>query len=390
MKSKTFCLAPWTHGLVHTDLTMRPCCASTTVSDITVDNYIHWWNGADMKQLRSDLHNGIKNPGCDFCWKTEALGHNSLRQNYNNLFNKYVKFSNITDSAKKDFVPMDGPVTWDLRLGNLCNLKCVMCSPAFSDKIQEEIDNNKQIINSIFPNKLTSDTSSISDWTNIDKIDAFFIDIKKSARWIKLQGGEPLAVKSVRSLITELNASQTTLSLTTNGTILDKKLLNALSNLDHIEISISVESADQNNNIIRYGSDWNIIDKNIKLLKLLPNVDIQLNHVLQITSVFYLKNVLQYSEENDLHLAIGLLKSPDYLSLNACPREYLEQMIDDIDSITIIHKKNQYIKPYIKNIIDQTVFDPNKWYDFKNYVKVLDKIRPNKFSSVLKFKGIDI
>ena len=50
----------------------------------------------------------------------------------------------------------------------------------------------------------------------------------------------------------------------------------------------------------------NLIDYNkaISELKQLPNVDIQINHVLQITSIFYLKDVLQFSEEHGFHLNI--------------------------------------------------------------------------------------
>ena len=90
MKAKTFCLAPWTHGLVHSDLTMRPCCVSTAPSTITFHRYKEWWNSPDMQQLRSDLFTGIQNHNCESCWKLEEQGKDSLRLNYNSLFKKYV------------------------------------------------------------------------------------------------------------------------------------------------------------------------------------------------------------------------------------------------------------------------------------------------------------
>ena len=37
------------------------------------------FNSPEMKQLRSDLLAGIKNPTCDACWKREARGQRSFR-----------------------------------------------------------------------------------------------------------------------------------------------------------------------------------------------------------------------------------------------------------------------------------------------------------------------
>jgi len=385
MKSKTFCLAPWMHGVVHTNLTMRPCCVSTAQSTVTFDRYQEWWNSSDMKELRSDLFNGIQNHDCENCWKLEEQGKESLRLNYNNLFKKYANFNNIMESANNNFILKDDPITWDLRLGNLCNLKCVMCTSTFSDKIHQEIINNKDLIDEVFPNKLAIDNST-RDWTAGPTADAFFNNIKKTVRWLKLQGGEPLTNKNIRTLIQSLNKNQTTLAITTNGTVLDKTLYDGLKQLDQIEFSISVEAIGPANDIIRYGSKWDQIKENILKLKELPNVDIQINHVLQITSVFYLKDVLQFSEDNKFHFSLIPLKDPEYLSLSACPREYLITMLDDINMLEIKHPKNQYIKNFITNIVEKTVFDETHWNDFCNYVKLLDQLRPNRYSSILKFK----
>jgi MoaA/NifB/PqqE/SkfB family radical SAM enzyme len=385
MKSTSFCLAPWTHGLVHTDLTMRPCCVSTSRSDITFDHYKEWWNSSDMKKLRSDLFNGVKNHNCNACWKLEEQGKESLRLNYNNLFKKYVNFNSVVESANNNFILKDDPITWDLRLGNLCNLKCVMCNSTLSDKINQEIIDNKESIDNLFPNKLKIN-SSVADWTSGAKADEFFTNIRKTVRWLKLQGGEPLTVKNVRALIESLDKKQTTLAITTNGTILDKTLYNKLTNLDRIEFSISIEAVGPANDIIRYGSNWNQIKENILKLKELPNVDIQINHVLQITSVFYLKDVLQFSEEHGFHCSIIPLTDPEYLSLSACPREYLITMLNDINMLDIKHPKNQYIKDFITKIINETVFNKILWNEFHNYITLLDQLRPNRYSSVLQFK----
>ena len=355
------------------------------MSSITFDNYSEWWNSSGMQDLRSDLYNGIHNKNCTHCYETEAQGKESPRLNYNNIFRKYANFIEIKQSAANNFIVDREPVTWDLKLGNLCNLKCVMCVPELSSKIEAEINENKELIGSVFPKKIMFNATAL-DWSSSGEADKFFEAIKKSVRWLKLQGGEPFAIKKVRDLIQSLDTNQTTLAITTNGTVLDQPLYNGLANMESLEISISIEAAGPANDIIRYGSDWEVIKRNILRLQELPNIDLQINHILQITSVFYLKDVLQFSEEHGLHLNVKSLDYQDELALSACPKEYLLQMLDDLNTVDIKHPKNQYIKNYVNTVVSSTVFNPQHWEDFKKYVALLDQLRPNKYSSILMFK----
>lgn len=379
---KTFCLAPWVHATVHTDATMRPCCMSKLESNTPYHSYITWWNGESMRSLRKDLSNGIKNDTCRGCWSQEILGKESLRHNYNNLFKNYADYNEIKNAEANNYIASD-PKTWDLRLGNLCNIKCVMCNSTYSNKIADEVTQKKDLINRLFPNKLSLDTVS-QNWTGTDTAKKFLDQIFPDAKWIRLQGGEPLAQKNIRDMLD--NFSDATLAITTNGTILDQRVYQALAKLPRVEISISVEAVSEANNIIRYGSDWEEIKNNLLQLVKLPNVDLQIIHVLQLTSVFYLADVLQFCEQNNIHLQIVELHKPEYLSLSACPTEYVEQMIAKIDLLEIQHPKNQYIKKYLSNVLAKTTFDQTLNQEFYRYVELLDQMRSKKFSSVLKFK----
>ena len=378
----TFCLAPWTHATVNNDASMVPCCASTAKSNITYENYATWWNGDDMRSLRKDLSSGHKNKNCNLCWMMEESGKESLRLSYNNLFKKYANYQEIKNADNNNYVSSE-PVTWDLRLGNLCNLKCVMCDATFSDKIADEIKQHSLLIDQKFPNKLTIN-HVYRDWTNTDQAAQFLNHIVPRSKWIKLQGGEPFAQKNIRDVIENFN--NVILAVTTNGTVLDERLYNALAQLPRVEISISVEAIGNANDIIRYGSDWNDIKINLLRLKQLPNVDVQINHVLQITSVFFLADVLQFCEDNNIYLHLNKLYKPEYLSLSACPKKYVDKMVMDISQIKIKHPKNQYIKTFVENVCTSTTYDPKLNNEFDRYVDLLDHMRPKKFFSILKFK----
>jgi len=85
---------------------------------------------------------------------------------------------------------------------------------------------------------------------------------------------------------------------------------------------------------------------------------------------------------------IGMLEDPNYLSLSACPQNYLTKLVDDVYNIDIKHKKNQYIKEFITNTVNSTKFNEQLWDDFKGYTMLLDELRPNKYSSILKFESL--
>jgi MoaA/NifB/PqqE/SkfB family radical SAM enzyme len=384
-KANTFCLAPWVHATVHSDATLRPCCANQTKSPLKVEDYQTWWNGEEMQQLRRDLSNGVKVKSCDFCWRTEDLGKESTRINYNHLFKKYVDFKSIKQAiTNNDFVVSDLPKTWDFRPGNQCNLKCIMCSAPFSNKIQQEVEQNQSSFEK-FPKLAMKHPDVVADWTGSPTAQKFLDDVTTTMRWVKLQGGEPLSIKNIRRLIDNIDGSKCTLAITTNGTICDQALLDKLAKFDRVEMSISLEADSPANDIIRYGSDWQIIKRNIERFKKLPNIELQINHCVQITSVFYLADVIKYCESINAHLLLIRIDRPSFLNVDACPTADLQRMSTEIEKLEIKHPKNQYIKSFIKTTVANAKFDENLWKQFNEYVETLDQIRSKKLSSVINF-----
>ena len=81
----TFCIAPFTHLSTKTDGSIKACCRSLpALSNIKKESLLQAWNNEEMKQLRTDLINGVRNEKCNACWKLEDVGAQSLRMKYNN------------------------------------------------------------------------------------------------------------------------------------------------------------------------------------------------------------------------------------------------------------------------------------------------------------------
>jgi MoaA/NifB/PqqE/SkfB family radical SAM enzyme len=338
-----------------------------------------------MSSLRSDLTTGIKNPNCQACWQAESLGKESLRQGYNNLLRPYVDFGQLRDNIKNNnFNKVALPSTWELDVGNLCNLKCIMCDPIKSDKILAEVLNNESKFQK-FPTLINQAKQMVHpNWLESASGQDFINMVKPNIKWLKLQGGEALTIKGIRDLIESLDNQNVTLSITTNGTVLDQRLLESLSKFLKVEISISVEAIGTANDVIRYGSSWEIIQNNINLLTKYSNIDLQLNHVLQNTSVLFLPDIIKFAEQHKLHLSVLRLHDPKYLSLLSIPTIHIDRLIEQIEHLEITNQRNKEIKNYLKNIRSSVNFDPELHKQFQQYVSTLDQIRSEKLTPWLK------
>lgn len=384
MTQDTFCVAPWVHSTVTVQSNLLPCCLSTPTDTDTYNNFENWWNGDKISDLRMDLVNGVKNTNCKKCWQSEALGKESLRQGYNKLFKNYVNFSQIRNHIRNNsFNNVDLPSTLEIDIGNLCNLKCIMCDPSRSDKILSEVLENKSMFGQ-FPILIKqAENSTQCNWIESQEGKDFFEMVKPNLKWLKIQGGEALTVKGVRDLIESLDSKNITLAITTNGTILDKRLLDALLKFKKVEISISIEAIGSANNVIRYGSNWNIIEKNILLLKQFSNIDLQINHVLQNTSVLFLPEVIKFAESHGLHLSLLMLNQPSYLSLSSIDTKHIKNLVNTIETLSIKNPRNLSIKKYISNIHNSIEYSDELHRQFQHYVATLDQVRSEKLAPYL-------
>ena len=128
------CALPWMSIETTALGEFRPCCLaeeSITKPDGSLykvangDTIQDAFDSEYMEQLRNDFLQGKKPDTCKKCWALESAGGYSKRMISNDKF-KY------TDKKLKFL---------DLKLGNICNLKCRICGVWSSSKwAQEEID----------------------------------------------------------------------------------------------------------------------------------------------------------------------------------------------------------------------------------------------------------
>ena len=129
-----FCLYPFTHFQLDPDGRARPCCKYKVgdptwqkdvpkLPDVNLDDL---WNQDEFQSVRDQFLRNERPTGCKACWDEEAAGMKSMRlvREHGGKEHPHATFYH--------HVPRLYPKTLDLKLSNLCNLKCRICTPFLS------------------------------------------------------------------------------------------------------------------------------------------------------------------------------------------------------------------------------------------------------------------
>ena len=202
--SDTFCILPWMHLATNASGTLRVCCNSTPGKNFIIrpdgnnyklfrDDIEQAWNGITYQTIRQQFLDGERPEMCERCFREEDAGVKSARQGANE---KWMKNS---DAKYNKTAPLNIKYV-DLRLGNLCNLKCRMCNPyasnqwlkewnAITSYNHKELDKDERI-------RLTK-----MDWPEDKKTWENLFSIAHTVEEIYLTGGEPTIIKEQHKLL---------------------------------------------------------------------------------------------------------------------------------------------------------------------------------------------
>ena len=368
MKSSTFCVAPWLQACVNPDGKLTPCCLWDAPSQYSFNQFDQWISSTEMQNVRESLDNGEQILPCNRCWSAERIKRRSLRQIYNEEFFNY-------------FTGAINTVTFDFKLGNLCNLKCVMCSGDTSSQLLTEYKTNQSKFDNILgyrPPPLDIDF----EWPLKPEFKDFLNRFKDQARWIKFTGGEPTMIPYVISLLNEIpNPELVTVSLVTNATRINNELLSILSRFGAVWINASIEGIGKDNEQIRYLSKWSEVEHNILSLNKLNNVYFSISYVLQCFSVQTFIPVLKWCEQHNLKLDSQLLSGPNYLSMASVDPDIIENFRQKLQELQL--KNNQNVVEQAIEFLKAYKFDPALKKQRLQYLSTLDNIRGTDLKNLI-------
>ncbi len=254
--------------MIDTNGAVKLCCVAEdpTVKDegrhMTVKdkNLSELWNDPYMQDVRRRMLEGKYVKDCGQCYRKERRGEFSFRQRVN-------EGQQLHDPQ---IVVKDLPHYLDIRFGNLCNLKCRMCTGMYSKKFGEELEtiaDKDEQFRLLAPDSAKSYTF---DWYENPN---FWEDLKNYMPFVKLiylTGGEPTLVQGnydfLQQLIDKGFAENISLVFNTNVTNFQQRFLDTINQFKKVTLNLSIDGVEGVQEYIRYPSKWNHIQKNMNLL----------------------------------------------------------------------------------------------------------------------------
>jgi len=402
-KSETFCILPWTHIATWTDGSALLCCVAQNSHKLNFnkDSVDTIWNSEHFKDARVKMLKGEKVSACDHCYKEEAAGIRSHRINENVLWENKLgedRIAELISSTKKDGTLTENFITLDLRLGNTCNLQCVMCRPQDSSMWLSNAKKLKDILETDakwdWEHKSNIDTDQF-EWYKKEKLWKDFEPMFSTIRHLIFAGGEPLLIKEHLQLIKNLvkfgYSKNIELRYHTNGTIISEEIVNLWKEFKFVEVMASIDAWGEHLEYVRYPANWELISGNLKKLDKTPdNIDVKVLATIHAMNVYYIpefaENMLKskFKRVGHLHHSgvfhAGTVHWPRYLSIKVFPKSIKSEIRKKWESF----EELKYNKQWREKILSQLDFmdseDLSDLYpQFIDYRDKLDKIRNTSF-----------
>ena len=285
LKESKRCMKTWTH-LNATPLgNIFPCCSNDytapmgNTKDMTLNEA---FNSDYMKGLRLDMLNERKHEICNFCYAHEDAGPHSFRRYSIEHFGKYFDESMAMTHE-------DGAVDemrmryFDIRFSNICNFKCRSCGSEFSSQWALE---DKKTWNPDGPIIMHVDNEEGGILQEIlEQVE--YIDIAYFA------GGEPSITPEHYVILEELirlGKTDTVLRYNTNASTVsykDKDIFDLWKHFDKVELSCSIDHFGQRAEMMRHGTDWGRVERNLKTFRSLDYVSFPDEHSAKYNELLY-------------------------------------------------------------------------------------------------------
>lgn len=325
-------LTPFKNCLAHTNSIYisnesepyKPCCwYKTGIAATTVNEYRQQLSKLDIET------------NCAHCIKQESSG---ATWSHRHLFNN-----------PKEFVL---GVCFD----NVCNLKCVTCSPIHSSQLIKEWE-ELSLFGGQYDKKyyvrLTKQAPSKIEFIK-DVLNNSDFDVLK----LEIFGGEPLInpfiFKFIDWITEQKYANQVFLSITSNSTTFTPKLEEYASKFKHVGLQLSIDGIEQTFEYLRYGTNWqesvSTINQYYEMVGRIPNFSLAFNYTLSWMNSKHFVDFYNWAQTNypKIQLHLTKLEGPDFYSVNLLSYKHRKQLVD----YTLENLQQQPITPSYEKLLD--------------------------------------
>ena len=368
---KNICIAPFTQITYSPFGSASPCPYLGGVSwKFGTHSLSTIWASEQMTSLRNSFRENQQDPVCSRCWEEESNGKQSLRKMLLTA-NRYK--DSVIDHIQSEAY-LEGPRQINLRVGNLCNLRCRTCDTFSSVTYAVE---GKQYVEQF--------GSEVARYTNHPKVMEFseqqvdeIIALTNNVRRIEFYGGEPMldipTLRLLEHLVRNGKSREITLFYNTNGMVKpNHRQLLLWKKFESLEFNFSIDGVGDQFRYIRHPGSWSDMLDTIDHIR--NDISPLVNAICTVSplNVYYLPEIIEEFNRLDMKYFLNLVTNPDYYDVRHMP--------NDVKS-AVIQKLSKYPQhaqlDNIKRLLE-TQGNLAHWERFLQLTKAKDRYRQENF-----------
>jgi MoaA/NifB/PqqE/SkfB family radical SAM enzyme len=399
---------PFTGLATREDGAVKICCRSAPIGFIQNSTLEEIWNNDTIRLVRNQVLNGGRPEVCKPCFDLEDQGVESLRQRHINGVIPEARINLYPNTPLQEIMPFEFP-TIEIKLNNLCNLKCRMCNPLDStnwtdwDKVVPFYKKENNFLVPTIESLVNKPGKYIGAFDDTDNWWASFEKLLPHFRRVEFAGGEPLMDPQHYKILDMLKpyGKNIEIKYATNGTTLGiskgRTIHDYWPHFRSVAVNVSLDGIHDVYNYIRGNGDFSQVEANIKEIQKIPNVS-------RVVGAFTAQagNILQAAECIDYfinHMNIVFyshrVSYPNCLSAQVLPQELKDLAVsrleavrerlftfDNIKKSTLLEKvTQQQIKDNINYL--KAKDQHHLWSDFLEFNRQLDATRNQSLLKVV-------
>ena len=369
--------------------TTRPCCLAHdeivdeagNKYDLTKTNLQVVYKSQYMQDLRRQFRVGAKPATCKRCWDEEDAGRTSKRMHTQvRLKELYPEVDWANDTPNQ---------LWfvDLKLGNICNLKCRICGSWSSSKwAAEEMD--------YLPQGADKKKHIAYTWLKAGKwpeeSPGFWENLKAllpNIRYFEFTGGEPWLIQEhfdlLQYAVDQGYSRNIDIHYNTNATQTPLPHVPMWAKFGRVDIAFSIDNVGERFEYERYGANWaeangNIDRTHFAKKDMCPNITTQLCFTINIQNVYYLDELLAWADTKGFgSVYFNMLQSPERMNIQRMTPQAQELVLNKLKThFWTSTKYQQEIDNVIRFIENGTGSDGT---EFVKNMKQTDAYRKQNF-----------
>ena len=321
-----FCVLPWVSLETSPIGTVRPCCLaehelrddSGTKFNLATAKFTTIQNSQDMQTLREQFLAGQQPETCRKCWREERAGRTSKRMHTLDRLKHMLPDQAWTPDAK--------PLMFlDLKLGNICNLKCRICgswsSSTFATEELQYVEDKKTSFHYTMLRSGAWPRENPVFWQEL-------AEVADQIQYIEFTGGEPFMIEEhfelLRDLVSAGLAAKIEIHYNTNGTQFPEHAPAIWQHFKHVEIALSIDDVDARFEYQRSNAHWAELTENVQrfrdLRRTTPNIHLQVCSTVNVFNVLYLEELSQWIEHQRFNFVYwNMMHEAYYFSISTLP-----------------------------------------------------------------------